>query len=226
MKNKLISLVKKKYYIILLLIIFFFLLFTVIIPTFTETTTSSTWDGKVATSFHSGNGTINSPYEINTGSELAYFKSVSTSSDFFNKYYILTNNINLNNFDFSNINYGTFSGNFNAQSYSIYNFTINNNSTNDADSTNYYGLFGNLYNSSITNLNLSNITINNVLYKKLDNTSGIKNGKNNYLIYEGKIDKLSELTVKVGMWVSYEDITNEYMNSGFVGTMKVYIESK
>lgn len=71
-----------------------------------------------------------------------------------------------------------------------------------------------------------NKIINNVLDKKLDNTSDIKNGKNNYLIYEGKIDKLSELTVKVGMWVSYEDITNEYMNSGFVGTMKVYIESK
>lgn len=71
-----------------------------------------------------------------------------------------------------------------------------------------------------------NKIINNVLDKKLDNTSGIKNDKNNYLIYEGKIDKLSELTVKVGMWVSYEDITNEYMNSGFVGTMKVYIESK
>ena len=71
-----------------------------------------------------------------------------------------------------------------------------------------------------------NKIINNVLDKKLDNTSGIKNGKNNYLIYEGKIDKLSELTVRVGMWVSYEDITNEYMNSGFVGTLKVYIESK
>ena len=40
------------------------------------------------------------------------------------------------------------------------------------------------------------------------------------------LDKLRELTVRVGMWVSYEDITNEYMNSGFVGTMKVYIESK
>ena len=71
-----------------------------------------------------------------------------------------------------------------------------------------------------------NKIINNVLDKKLDNASGIKNDRNNYLIYEGKIDKLSELTVKVGMWVSYEDITNEYMNSGFVGTMKVYIESK
>lgn len=71
-----------------------------------------------------------------------------------------------------------------------------------------------------------NKIINNVLDKKLDNTSGIENGENSYLIYEGKIDKLSELTVKVGMWVSYEDIINEYMNSGFVGTMKVYIESK
>ena len=71
-----------------------------------------------------------------------------------------------------------------------------------------------------------NKIINNVLDKKLDNTSGIKNDRNNYLIYEGKIDKLSELTVKIGMWISYEDITNEYMNSGFVGTMKVYIESK
>ena len=71
-----------------------------------------------------------------------------------------------------------------------------------------------------------NKIINNVLDKKLDNTSGIENGENSYLIYEGKIDKLSELTVKVGMWVIYEDITNEYMNSGFVGTMKVYIESK
>ena len=71
-----------------------------------------------------------------------------------------------------------------------------------------------------------NKIINNVLDNKLDNTNGIEKGRNNYLIYEGKIDKLSELTVKIGMWVSYEDITNEYMNSGFVGTMKVYIESK
>ena len=71
-----------------------------------------------------------------------------------------------------------------------------------------------------------NKIINNVLDNKLDNTSGIENGENSYLIYEGKIDKLSELTVKIGMWISYEDITNEYMNSGFVGTVKVYIESK
>lgn len=48
---------------------------------------------------------------------------------------------------------------------------------------------------------------------------------NTYLIYEGTLDKLSEVSVKIGMWVDYETITNEYMNSGFVGTVKVYVES-
>ena len=46
------------------------------------------------------------------------------------------------------------------------------------------------------------------------------------MIYEGEIEKLSELSIKIGMWISYENITNEYMNSAFIGTMKVYIESK
>lgn len=71
-----------------------------------------------------------------------------------------------------------------------------------------------------------NIVKDKVLNNKLDNTSGIANKNNNYLIYEGEIEKLSELSIKIGMWISYENITNEYMNSAFIGTMKVYIESK
>ncbi|MGN1312107.1 MAG: hypothetical protein ACI4U4_03740 [Bacilli bacterium] len=71
-----------------------------------------------------------------------------------------------------------------------------------------------------------NIISDKVLNNKLDNTSGINNKNNNYLIYEGEIEKLSELSIKIGMWISYENITNEYMNSAFIGTMKVYIESK
>lgn len=71
-----------------------------------------------------------------------------------------------------------------------------------------------------------NIVKDKVLNNKLDNTSGITNKNNNYLIYEGEIEKLSELSIKIGMWISYENITNEYMNSAFIGTMKVYIESK
>ena len=68
---------------------------------------------------------------------------------------------------------------------------------------------------------------NTITNKVLDNKINInKSKKNNYLIYEGYIDKLSEQTIDIGMWISYENITNEYMNSGFVGTMKVYIETK
>lgn len=68
---------------------------------------------------------------------------------------------------------------------------------------------------------------NTITNKVLDNKIEIKENKNNnYLIYEGYIDKLSELTIDIGMWISYENITNEYMNSGFIGTMKIYIETK
>ena len=63
--------------------------------------------------------------------------------------------------------------------------------------------------------------------KILDNSINIAgDDKNSYLICEGIIDKLSEISIDIGMWVDYESITNEYMNSGFVGTIKVYIESK
>lgn len=68
---------------------------------------------------------------------------------------------------------------------------------------------------------------NIVKNKILDNSINIAdNDKNNYLICESIIDKLSEISIDIGMWVDYESITNEYMNSGFVGTIKVYIESK
>ena len=63
--------------------------------------------------------------------------------------------------------------------------------------------------------------------KILDNSINIAgDDKNSYLICEGIIDKLSEISIDIGMWVDYESITNEYMNSGFVGTIKVYIESR
>lgn len=54
---------------------------------------------------------------------------------------------------------------------------------------------------------------------------GVSLNNNTYLLYEGNIEKLSTASVKIGMWIDYEDITNEYMNSAFIGTVKVYIES-
>lgn len=69
---------------------------------------------------------------------------------------------------------------------------------------------------------------NNVLSNNLKGTSilgGVSLNNNTYLLYEGNIEKLSTASVKIGMWIDYEDITNEYMNSAFIGTVKVYIES-
>lgn len=78
------------------------------------------------------------------------------------------------------------------------------------------------------NVFVNGIRVNNmVLDNKLNNVDvGIDNKNNNYLIYEGEIEKLSQLSIKIGMWISYEKITNEYMNSAFIGTIRVYVESK
>ena len=69
---------------------------------------------------------------------------------------------------------------------------------------------------------------NNVLDNNLNKSTildGISLDNNTYLLHEGTIEKMSSTTVKLGLWIDYEDITNEYMNSAFVGTVKVYIES-
>lgn len=68
---------------------------------------------------------------------------------------------------------------------------------------------------------------NNVLNNNLKDSSkleGIDFSNNTYLLYEGTLDKLSSTTVKLGLWIDYTDITNEYMNSAFIGTVKIYIE--
>ena len=54
---------------------------------------------------------------------------------------------------------------------------------------------------------------------------GIDLRNNTYLLCEGTLEKLSSTTVKLGLWIDYESITNEYMNSTFIGTVKVYVES-
>ena len=60
--------------------------------------------------------------------------------------------------------------------------------------------------------------------KGTNKTKGLKLTNNAYQIYEGKLPKSGEANIKIGMWVDYKTITNEYMNSAFVGTVKVYIE--
>ncbi len=71
-------------------------------------------------------------------------------------------------------------------------------------------------------------TNNNVLNNNLKGSSvleGVSLENNTYLLDEGTIEKLSSTNVKIGLWINYEDITNDYMNAAFIGTVKVYIES-
>lgn len=66
---------------------------------------------------------------------------------------------------------------------------------------------------------------NNILNNNLRGKEGYTFNNNTYLLYEGKLDRLNSININIGMWIDYETITNDYMNSAFIGTMKVYIET-
>ena len=66
-------------------------------------------------------------------------------------------------------------------------------------------------------------TLNNNL-KFSSEYNGIDKTNNTYLLYEGTLKKLETSDIQIGFWVSYENITNEYMNSAFIGTLKIYME--
>lgn len=55
------------------------------------------WNGDVATSYRKGTGTVDDPYIISNGAELAYFSSMLKTTDYNNTYFKLSNNIVLNN---------------------------------------------------------------------------------------------------------------------------------
>lgn len=49
--------------------------------------------------------------------------------------------------------------------------------------------------------------------------------KETYILYEGTLKSGSKVEVNFGTWLDYDDITNDYKNSVFVGTIKVYSET-
>ena len=64
----------------------------------------------------------------------------------------------------------------------------------------------------------------NLLSNNLKGKEGYEFNNNTYLLYEGKLDKLSTTDIDIGMWIDYEQTKNENMNSAFIGTVRVYIE--
>ena len=104
MKNLLKRIPKQNY---LILILGLILVCSIMIPSLARYKNRNTikdievWDGNVATSYRSGSGTIDDPYIISNGNELAYFAQMLKTTDYADTYFELNKDIVLNDGTFS-----------------------------------------------------------------------------------------------------------------------------
>ena len=149
----------------LFVVVFSFLLINIITGRITLGEADA-WDGEtIATSFSSGNGTVENPYIISNPEEFMYFKNSIEGLDYEayqDKYYELSSDLNFGNHPISSIGIKEdiekiFKGNFNGNGHTISNIDITGS---NIDNTLYYGLFSKIENASITNLNITNYSIN------------------------------------------------------------------
>ena len=133
------------------------------------------WDGSVAESFAGGKGTKDDPYQIATGSQLAYLgesmKSGAYGEKFQDTYFELTEDIDLGGKEWTPIGetvadlimggheYFVFSGNFDGNGYTIKNLTIGTETS--PYSGDVCGLFG-ATSGTIEDVVLENVSINYV----------------------------------------------------------------
>ena len=135
------------------------------------------WDGSIATAFGGGNGSQNNPYLIYTAAQLAYLaQSTNNGTVYEDQYFKLMNDLDLNNLEWTPIGKGVltndfgsiapyFSGHFDGNFHVIYNLRISN------GATSYNGLFGNVYNGSLTKLGVVNAYVygNSTAGRRLNN---------------------------------------------------------
>lgn len=122
---------------------------------------ANVWDGSIANAFAGGDGQEASPFEINTGAQLAFLaQEVNNGNDTYkDKSYKLTNDIDLNDQAWTpiGINGYSFQGNFDGDNHTISNLYVSK------DITGFYvGLFGYCYfstNATIKNLGITVSTL-------------------------------------------------------------------
>ena len=133
------------------------------------------WDGSVAKSFAGGKGTKDDPYQIATGSQLAYFAKRVNAEEYGEKYadtyFELTEDIDLGGKEWTPVGetvadlimggheYFVFSGNFDGNGYIIKNLTIGTETS--PYSGDVCGLFG-ATSGTIEDVVLENVCINYV----------------------------------------------------------------
>lgn len=148
-KNKKIYLNYKLYGLILIALICLYLFIR--IPSWSSNITSSAYNGIAATSFASGNGSMENPYEIKTPNELAYFKNILESNDanlYLDKYYVITNDLDFGNYLLSINNKEAFTGCLDGRGHKISNFKLEE------------SLFNDLNTAKISNLNFAKASLN------------------------------------------------------------------
>ncbi len=137
-----------------------------VIYTGTGLTVTDVWDGtSVSTSFSGGDGSVNNPYLISSGADLAYLDEYVSTGNLYNatsktynyKYFKLTGNIDLNGHSITIGDCSTgwvsttlFHGEFDGQGYSILNLKIE-----DSTAANSEGLFPLIYSATIKNLTVT-----------------------------------------------------------------------
>ena len=153
---------------------------------------SSVWNGDVASSYQKGNGTESNPYVIANGEELAYFSSMLQTEDYENIYFLLKNDIVLND--------------------GIFNYNVNDGITYVLNSTTYYiDEYTNNYYDSHEKTNLIG-TVNS--FASLDGFKGHLNGQM-HRIYGLYIT--SNSLESLGLFTNLEgDIRNLYVENAFV----------
>jgi len=81
------------------------------------------------------------------------------------------------------------------------------------------------YNIVVESDYLENKPFDNLLEKGTAFEGDVVITKETYVLYEGKLSSGASAKVNLGMWIDYDDIPNDYQNSVFVGTIKVYSET-
>jgi len=81
------------------------------------------------------------------------------------------------------------------------------------------------YNIVVNTIYLEEQLFNNQMKIGTVLQGGTKIEKETYILYEGKLKSGNKAEVNLGIWLDYDDITNDYQNSVFVGTIKVYSET-
>lgn len=130
------------------------------------------WDGSIASAFAGGTGTAENPYQIATGSQLAYLaSSVNNGETYAGKNFVLTADIDLNGLPWTPIanafsdalfggsDYRIFAGNLDGQGYTVSNVAIGSEKV--PLESDVFGLFG-VTEGKISNLHLNTVSIHGI----------------------------------------------------------------